>query len=159
MQQAANLPPRQHTPMPAFGYDDGYNPVRQETPPMPPQQVTEEAALALADDIQEYRPWILQRGVRPLMMLHLRRFDAQAGHWLGWQVSYPHLIAVEYVGDRLLSLDFGTRHFIVEGTGLGELACHLQMGTVQAVLEYASEIWRERSSGPVASRISAISRT
>ena len=108
---------------------------------MSPQQVADEAALALANDIQEYRPWILQRGTRPLMMLNLRRFDAQAGHWLGWQVSYPHLVAVEYVGDRLLSLDFGTRHFVIEGTGLGELARHLQTASVQAVVEFTRDAW------------------
>lgn len=135
------MPPRQPSPLPALGYDDGYNPARQGAAPISSQQVADEAALALADDIQEYRPWILQRGTRPLMMLHLRRFDAQAGHWLGWQVSYPHLIAVEYVGDRLLSLDFGTRHFIIEGIGLGELARHLQTASVQAVVEFSSETW------------------
>ncbi|WP_408591818.1 hypothetical protein [Novosphingobium sp.] len=133
--------PGSPSPMPAFGYDDGHDPARQNATPLSPQQITDEAALALADDIQEYRPWILQRGTRPLIMLHLRRFDAKAGHWIGWQVSYPHLVAVEYVGDRMLSLDFGTRHFVIEGSGLGELARHLQTASVQTVLEFAPDVW------------------
>lgn len=158
MPQASNIPPHQPAPLPAFGYDDGYDPARQGAAPMSSQQVVDEAALALADDIQEYRPWILQRGTRPLMMLHLRRFDAQAGHWLGWQMSYPSLLAVEYIGDRLLSLDFGNRHFAIEGTSLGELARHLQTGSVQTVVEYAQEIWARSSNESAVTKIRSVAR-
>jgi hypothetical protein len=41
-------------------------------------------------------------------------------------MAYPHLIVVEYIGGKMLSLDFGTRHFIIEARGLYELARHLQ---------------------------------
>lgn len=150
-----SMPPRQAAPMPSFGYDDGHDPARLGAAGMSPQLVADEAALALADDIQEYRPWILQRGSRPLMMLHLRRYDPQAGHWLGWQVSYPHLIAVEYVGDRLLTLDFGTRHFVVEGTDLSELARHLQTASVQTVLEFAPDVWSKLPEASAVNKISA----
>jgi hypothetical protein len=72
---------------------------------------------------------------------------------VGWHVSYPHLIAVEYIGDQMLSLDFGARLFVIEGTGLDELATHLQTTTVQLVQEYAPSVWGPKS--PPAS-ISAI---
>lgn len=157
-QHPASPSPRQAASTPSFGYDDGYDPARHDAAPMPPQQVADEAAMALAEDIQEYRPWILQRGTRPLMMLNLRRFDAKAGHWMGWQVSYPHLIAVEYVGGKLLSLDFGTRHFVIEGTGLGELARHLQTGAVQAVVEYTPEAWVTPPEGAVIRAILCVTR-
>ena len=89
-----------------------------------------------------YRPWVLQRGrSRPVMMLHLRRFDRKAGFWMGWQISYPHLVAAEYVGHRMLSLDFGTRQFVIEGNGLDELARHLQTGSVLLLQEFSKEVW------------------
>lgn len=126
------------------GFDDGHDAAQFG---LSPQQVTEEAALALAQDADDYRPWILQRGMRPVMLLHLRRYEPRSGLWMGWQVSYPHLVAAEYTGDRLLSLDFGSRQFVIEGTGLGELNRHLQTGSVLMVQEYSSTIWAENVVG------------
>ena len=153
---------------PLGGYDDGYQPSRHGSDagrqlgqngdhvsgdaPLSPQEITEEAALALAHDTAEYRPWVLQRGSRPVMMLHLRRHDPKSRLWMGWQLSYPHL-AVEYTGDRLLSLDFGTRQFVLEGHGLDELARHLQTGRVLMVQEYAASVWAAPMQGPIISAI------
>jgi hypothetical protein len=113
-------------------------------PPMsaqrPPDAELDDDGPAL--DIAHYRPWTLQRGrSRPVMMLDMKRYDERSGFWTGWAVSYPHLIALQYTGDRLLSLDFGARQFIIEGDGLGELARHLQQGAVLTIHEYASSIW------------------
>lgn len=122
-------------------------------PPMPRDELPEDGPPDL--DLAEYKPWVLQRGrSRPAMMLHLRRFEPKSGLWMGWQLAYPHLIAAEYIGDRLLSLDFGSRQFIIEGTGLDELAHRLQDGTVLVVQEYDATVWPAHQ-GP---RISSIRR-
>jgi hypothetical protein len=105
-------------------------------------------------DMAEYKPWVLQRGrSRPVMMLHLRRYEPKSGLWMGWQIAYPHLVAVEYIGDKMLSLDFGQRQFVIEGTGLDELARHLQSGSVLMVQEYAPKVWAERPDGAMVARI------
>jgi hypothetical protein len=151
--------PPQGTPgaSPIGGYDDGYQPPPHsegERVPLSPGEVTDEAALALALDATEYKPWVLQRGrSRPAMMLHLRRFEPKSGLWMGWQMSYPHLIAVEYIGDRMLSLDFGSRQFVIEGRGLDELARHLQQGSVLAVQEYCDAVWPQEGKDFVISTI------
>ena len=100
-------------------------PLTRDEPPM-------EDALEL--DLTDYKPWVLQRGrSRPAMMLHLRRYEEKSGLWMGWQLAYHTLAAVEYIGGQMLSLDFGKRQFMIEGTGLDELARHLQQGTVLAL--------------------------
>jgi|GEM_PF-5836866 len=145
------------SPMPSGGYDDGYDPAHQDAAPLSSQEVADEAAMALAIDAPEYRPWVLQRGrSRPALMLHLRRFDAKAGHWTGWAVAYPHLAAVEYVGDGLVSLDFGARQFMLEGRNLGELVDRLQNGAVLCVQEYAPSIWSAAPTGAAISRIRVV---
>jgi len=112
--------------------------------------------IELADDPSVYRPWTIQRGrSRPPLMLELRKYEPRSGVWSGWQLSYPSLIAVEYVGDTMLSLDFGSRQFVIEGCKLSELARHLQQGTVIAIQEYANSIW---SSGSSAERVTSIRR-
>lgn len=145
---------------PLGGYDDGFDPMkpdaRSEMPrqPLTPEEITDEAAMALALDAPEYKPWVLQRGRgRPAMMLHLRRFEPKSGLWMGWQISYPHLVAVEYIGDKMLSLDFGTRQFVVEGSGLHELARHLQIGSVLIMQEYARDVWGGRQGDPTIAAI------
>lgn len=146
----------------AFGYDDGYDPARDvdaahQHGSLSPEEITDEAAMALALDAPEYRPWILQRGrTRPVMMLHLRRFDTRSQLWQGWQMSYPHLVAVEYTGDTMLSLDFGTRQFMIEGTGLDELARNLQSGTVLIVQQYTENIWHSVSGSASVRNITKI---
>lgn len=114
----------------------------------------DDAPLAL--DLAAYRPWTIQRGrTRPAALLDLRRYDARSGFWQGWAIAYPHLVAAEYVGERMLSLDFGTRHFMIEGNGLVALVGLLQQGTVLALQEYAADIWPQRPSGAI---ITAIKR-
>lgn len=149
--------------VPLGGFDDGYNPAQRRTgteptrAPLTPEEITDEAAMALALDTQEYRPWVLQRGTRPVMMLHLRRYEPKSGLWMGWQMSYPHLVAVEYIGDKILSLDFGTRQFVIEGKGLDELARHLQEGTVLVVQEYAESVWPNHAEGRLISAVNHVS--
>lgn len=121
-------------------------------PPMPARELAEDEALAL--DLTEYRPWVLQRGRgRPAMMLDLRRYEPKSGFWTGWAIAYPQLAAVEYVGDRMLSLDFGLRKFVLEGDGLRELTERLQQGAVLAIQEYSQEVWAHRPDGPFVSAI------
>jgi hypothetical protein len=122
-----------------------------DAPPIPTQadmpRETPPDDEGLAFDPAEYKPWVLQRGrSRPAMMLHLRRFEAKSGLWMGWQLAYPHLVAVEYVGDTMLSLDFGGRQFMLQGRGLDELAQHLQQGSVLMVQEYSATTWTDRGS-------------
>jgi len=122
--------------------------------PLTPEEISDEAVMALALDTSDYKPWVLQRGRgRPAMMLHLRRYEPKPGLWCGWQIAYPHLVAVEYTGDTMLSLDFGTRQFVIEGTGLHELARHLQIGSVLMVQEYSQTIWSQRGDGPMVASI------
>ncbi|MEJ7928237.1 hypothetical protein WG908_15930 [Sphingobium sp. AN641] len=106
-------------------------------------------------DPQAYRPWILQRGrSRVTAMLGLRWYEPKAGFWSGCGLPYPMLQAVEYVGDRMVSLDYGgTRQFVIEGRGLDALARHIKQGTVLAVVEYAASIWPERPQGMVVTAI------
>lgn len=147
------------------GFDDGFDPTQRQAgddmprPPLTPEEITDEAVMALAMDIADYKPWVLQRGrSRPAMMLHLRRFEPKSGLWMGWQLAYPHLVAVEYIGDKMLSLDFGQRQFMIQGNGLDELAERLQLGTVLMVQEYAHSIWPARGEGGVISSIVKVGR-
>ena len=128
------------------------------TPPMPERgEPPDDDALQI--DLTDYKPWVLQRGrSRPAMLLDLRRYEPKSGMWMGWQLSYPHLSAVEYIGDRMLSMDFGTRQFIIEGSGLDELARHLQQGSVLCLQEYCGQIWPQRPAGPIITAIKKIGR-
>lgn len=120
----------------------------------PPLGEDEEAS---APDLAQYRPWIVQRGrTRPALLLNLRRFDPKSGLLIGWQASYPYLVGADYIGERMLSLDFGARQFVIEGTGLGELVRHLQQGTVLAIQEYSAKVWPEQPKGPVVTTITLI---
>ena len=155
--QAQQQPrPAQAKANPLGGYDDGYQPPPEGSggsATLSQADVTDEAAIALSLDASEYKPWVLQRGRScPAMMLHLRRYESKSGLWQGWQISYPHLIAIEYTGDKMLSLDFGTRQFVIEGTGLTELARHLQQGTVLMVQEYSGAFWAEKTT-PLVSNV------
>lgn len=145
------------------GYDDGFDASRARAngdmphKPLTPEDITDEAAMALGRDTAEYAPWVLQRGPsRPAMMLHLRRFEPKSGFWCGWEIAYPHLIAVEYTGDKMLSLDFGTRQFMLQGHGLDELAARLQQNSVLMVQEYCDKVWPTRGAGGVVSSIAKL---
>lgn len=107
-------------------------------------------------DPSDYRPWILQRGGRPALFIDLRRFEPRTGILHGCQMSYPHLVSVDYVGDRLVQLDFGSRKYAIEGEGLAQLVAHLQQGQVLAIQEYSSLIWRVPVRGPKVSRLVAV---
>ena len=124
----------------------------------PPQREPDEGELDVPSlDLTEYKPWVLQRGRgRPALMLDLRRFEEKSGLWVGWQVSYPNLIAVEYIGDKMLSLDFGLRQFMIEGQGLDELTRYLQQGSVLAIQEYAPKIWINSGDGPLVRSITKL---
>lgn len=105
-------------------------------------------------DLSVYQPWVLQRGRgRPAMMLDLKTYDAKSGFWIGWAIAYPQLAAVEYVGDRMLSLDFGPRKFVLEGAGLSELVTRLQQGVVLSIQEFAERIWPRPEAGPIVTAI------
>lgn len=118
----------------------GFAPTHAPTPQW--DERDDDGAPAL--DLGTYRPWTLQRGhSRPPMLLDLRRYEPKSGLWCGWQIAYPHLIATEYTGGNLLSLDFGTRQFMIEGRGLDELARHLQQGSVVSVVEFNERVWRQ----------------
>ncbi len=145
------------------GYDDGFDPARVHAtgamphPALTPEDITDEAVMALARDTAEYAPWVLQRGRgRPVMMLHLRRFEPKSGLWCGWEIAYPHLIAVEYTGDKMLSLDFGTRQFMLQGLGLDELVARLQQNSVLMVQEYCDKVWPTRGAGGVVTSIAKL---
>lgn len=147
------------------GYDDGFDAARARAngsmprPPLTPEEISDEAAMALALDGADYKPWVLQRGgSRPVMSLHLRRFEPKSGQWSGWQVSYPHLIATEYVGDEMLSLDFGTRQFILQGYGLDTLVTRLQQVCVLMVQEYSDKVWPACGNGAVITSITLVGR-
>lgn len=131
------------------GKPAGASPPHGEPPHKQPLDDDDGAML----DPSIYRPWILQRGGHPAMLLHLRRYEARSGLWMGWQLAYHTLIAAEYVGERMLSLDFGSRQFMIEGHGLDELARHLQRGSVLALQEYAASIWPAGQAGPAVTAI------
>lgn len=127
-----------------------------EAPPPPPSRppVEPEREEPLELDMAEYRPWVLQRGrTRPAALLDLRWYDARASLWLGCAIAYPHLAAAEYIGDRMLSLDFGKRQFVIEGEGLNELVRRIQEGSVIAIQEYAAAVWPRRPEGPLVTAI------
>lgn len=137
-----------------FEQSRGTPPVKPSRPPPLP---FDDAALedaAPSHDSTAYQPWLLQRGrSRPSLLLGLRRYEARSGLWQGWGMSYHSLQAIEHMGDRMLSLDFGTRQFMLEGQGLDELARRIGEGTVLAVQEYAAQVWPERPAGPLVRNI------
>lgn len=107
-----------------------------------------------APDLQVYHPWLLQRGrSHPAMFIDFRRFDPKSGLLIGCQMSYPMLTSMEYTGDKQLSLDFGQRKFMIEGSGLIDLARHLQQGIVLAIQEYSDSVWKEKQLSAFVSRI------
>lgn len=113
---------------------------------IPREQAPDDDASELDPSI--YRPWILQRGrSHPAMMLEFRRYEPRSGLWTGWAIAYPLLVGLEYTGDKMLSLDFGTRQIIIQGTGLDELARHIQLGAVVAIQEHAAAVWPIFSEG------------
>jgi hypothetical protein len=135
-------------------FENGRNGRPAPPPPPPPIEAEDEG---VAPDLAVYRPWIIQRGrTRPALLLNLRKFDPKSGLLVGWQASYPYLVAADYVGEKMLSLDFGRRQFVIQGSDLTELVRHLQQGTVLAIQEYSAKVWPERPPGPVVTTIDKV---
>jgi len=110
-------------------------------------------------DPSAYQPWTLQRGrSRPSMMIDFRRYEPRSGLWSGWAFAYPHLVGIQYTGSRLLSLDFGSAHVVVEGDGLDQLARYIQQGTVLSVQEFAPMIWPTRPQSGLVSIIRQVGK-
>ena len=130
-------------------------------PPASASVRTDDGALIGPDETSaQYRPWLLQRGrSQPAMMLLFRKFDPRSGLWIGWQAAYPQLNAVDFIGDRMVSLDFGIRQFVLEGRGLDELARHIQSGSVLTIEEFSAHVWPQPESGPVITKIEKIELT
>ena len=119
----------------------------------------EDEDVSIAPDPVVYRPWIIQRGrSRPALLLNLRKFDLRSGLLVGFQASYPYLVSADYVGERMLSLDFGRRQFVIQGSDLSELLRHLQQGTVLAIQEYSAQVWPQLPPGPVVTAIDKVER-
>jgi hypothetical protein len=138
---------------------DRFEQGRGEQHPVPPPPLIEDEEDLIQPGAIPYRPWIIQRGrTRPALLLNLRKFDPKSGMLIGWQASYPYLISADYVGERMLSLDFGRRQFVIQGTDLTELLRHLQQGTVLAIQEYAAQVWPQLPPGPVVTAIAKVER-
>lgn len=124
-----------------------------------PVETPEEAPEAddLAIDPTVYKPLVLQRGrSRPAMMLELRRYEPRSGLWSSWAMSYPSLYAVDLTGDRLLTLDFGARQFVIEGRGLDKLVRQIREGTAVGIVEHSAGIWPAPMSAVVVTAIRQI---
>jgi hypothetical protein len=127
---------------------------RAAAAPPPQESTAPDSAADDAPDDAAYHPWRVQRGrARPVIMLELRQYEARSGLWQGWAMPYAGLYAVEYIGGRMVSLDFGARQFVIEGTGLDKLAQRIQQGEVTTVQEYAAAVWPARPAGAVVNRI------
>lgn len=108
-------------------------------------------------DMDVYQPWLLQRGrTRPATLLDLRWYDKRGSLWLGCAIAYPQLVAADYTSDKMLSLDFGKRQFILKGVGLDALLHRLCDYSVIAIQEYAPTIWPQRPSGPMIASIERV---
>lgn len=127
---------------------DGQPPGPSAPPPAVRDELPDDEDGAL--NLIEYKPWIVQRvRSRPALMLELRRYEPRSGFWQGWAMPYHGLYAVEYMGDRMLSLDFGARQFVIEGRGLNELAQLIQQGTVLRMIEHCPALWPGPTTGTI----------
>ena len=110
-------------------------------------------------DPAEYKAFIVQRGrSRPAMFIDLRSIDARSGVLQGAMLSYPQLVAVDYVDDHTILLDFGVRQVRIEGAGLSELIQRLHSGSVSVVQVYSAKIWGDKEpQGPIVRLITHLS--
>lgn len=93
-----------------------------------------------------YRPFFQQHGrSRPSLFIDLRVFDERSGSLKGTMLSYPQLVAVDYVEDHTILLDFGMRHVRIEGDRLGELIARLHTGTISVIQAYSKKIWGDNA--------------
>jgi hypothetical protein len=72
----------------------------------------------------------------------------------GSQISYPHLVAVEYTGDTMVSLDFEHCH-CDQGRRAFTTGAGLRMGSVLALLrgKYSARVWPTKPAGPIITTI------
>lgn len=93
-------------------------------------------------DPKEYRAFMVQRGrSRQSLFVDLRTIDERSGALKGTMLSYPQLVAVDYVDDHTILLDFGMRHVRIEGERLGELIARLNTGQISVIQAYSEKIW------------------
>jgi hypothetical protein len=93
-------------------------------------------------DPKLYRAFIVQRGrSRQGLFLDFRSFDERSGALKGTMLSYPQLVAIDYVDDHTILLDFGMRHVRIEGEQLAELIARLHTGQVSVLQAYSEKIW------------------
>lgn len=134
-------------------------PVAAATLPATAMPVEIDDELAAPIDTNVYQPWILQRGRgRPVMFIDFRRIEPRAGTVIGRQMGYPYLQAIDYIGDQIVSLDFGMRQYVIEGKGLSALARFLQQGHVLAVQEFSERTWRSHDGKAVVTKIVEVVR-
>ena len=106
-------------------------------------------------DPSAYKAFIVQRGRSVSMFLDLRTFDARSGVLQGTMLSYPQLVAVDYVDDHTILLDFGMRHVRIEGERLAELIQRLHSASVSVIQAWSPKIWGEKEpeGAPIVRRI------
>ncbi|GAB4072275.1 hypothetical protein KHC28_01345 [Ancylobacter sonchi] len=56
-------------------------------------------------------------------------------------LSYPQLVAVDYVDDHTILLDFGMRHVRIDGERLAELIQRLHSASVSVIQAWSPKIW------------------
>lgn len=130
---------------------------RAGTAPAEPLAAAKEQAQDEFDELpgvdpKEYHAFIVQRGrSRPSLFLDLRSFDERSGALKGTMLSYPQLLAVDYVDDHTILLDFGMRHVRIEGEGLAELIARLHSGSVSVIQAYSKKVWGPElpKAGPI----------
>ena len=114
-----------------------------------PTESVKDAALDEFDllpgvDTNAYKAFIVQRGRSVSMFLDLRTFDARSGVLQGTMLSYPQLVAVDYVDDHTILLDFGMRHVRIEGERLAELIQRLHSASISVIQAWSPKIWGEK---------------
>lgn len=137
-------------------WQDMFDKRKTEEQAKPGPEEAGEPEWAPPPDPAEYRPWLIQRGGRPAMFIDLRRFEPKTGALIGCLMSYPALIAVDYIGDHMVALDFGVRRFVIEGTGLASLAARLQQGMVLAIQEFSPKLWPASRPAEAVTKIATI---
>lgn len=106
------------------------------------EEAQDEFDLVPGIDPKEYRAFIVQRGRSRLgLFLDVRSIDERSGVLTGTMLSYPQLVAVDYIDDHTILLDFGMRHVRIEGERLGELIARLHTGQVSVIQAYSEKIW------------------
>lgn len=133
-------------------------PAAEPDTPSVKDEAQDDFDLLPAVDPKNYRAFIVQRGrSRQGLFIDLRSFDERSGILKGTMLSYPQLVAVDYVDDHTVLLDFGMRHVRIEGERLSELIARLHTGQISVIQAYSEKIWGERPPlGPIVRSITHI---